>query len=130
MVRRTAIAVAWDVKLHNKLKRITKCSNMVANNLPADPPTPMSREGRGIGQNFFSEHVHVVYQIKGNQECRDMVANILLAERPHPLTLGLGSKGVISTFSELVMLHIKFNGITKCSNMVANILPADLPPRR
>ena len=29
-----------------------------------------------------------------------MVANIFLADRPHPLTLGLGSKGQISTFSK------------------------------
>ena len=40
-----------------------------------------------------------------------MVANILPAERPHPLTLGLGSKGVISTFSEHghVAYQIKWN---------------------
>ena len=49
---------------HIKLKEITKCSSMVANNLPADPSLTL---GIGsIGQNStFSEHCQVTYQIKG-----------------------------------------------------------------
>ena len=44
------------VMLHIKFKGITKCSNMVANNLPP----------RGLGQNStFSEQGHVAYQFKG-----------------------------------------------------------------
>ena len=40
------------------------------------PPTTL---GIGsVGQNStFSEHGHVAYQIKENQECSNMVANIL-----------------------------------------------------
>ena len=52
-----------------------------------------------------------------------MIANILRADPPP--TLGMGSIGQLSTFSEPG--HIKLKGITKCSNMVANILPTDLP---
>ena len=54
-----------------------------------------------------------------------MVANIFLADRPHPLTLGLGSKGQISTFSEHGHVANQMKGNHECSNMVANILLAD-----
>ena len=45
-----------------QIKENHKCSNMVANVLPADTPTL----GMGLmGQNStFSEHSHVAYQIK------------------------------------------------------------------
>ena len=67
------------VVLHNKLNEIPKCSNMVANSLPADPHDP-----RGWGQNsVFSEHGHVAYQIKGNHEFSNMVTKILPTQ-PHP----------------------------------------------
>ena len=76
--------------LHIKFKRITKCSNMVANILPADP---VSLNLVSIGHNStFSEHSHVAYQIKENHECSNMVANILPADLP--ATLG---NGVIRT---------------------------------
>ena len=53
-----------------------------------------------VGQNLtFSEHGHVAYQIKMNQECRNKVANIFLSRLPPP-TLGMGSVGQNSTFSE------------------------------
>ena len=52
--------------------------NVVANVLPADPHPPLT-----LGIQFFSEHGHVEYQIKGNLECSNMVANILhLPTRP------------------------------------------------
>ena len=46
----------------------------------------------------------------------------------NPPTLGLGSIGQNSTFSQHghVAYQIKWNH--ECRNMVANILPADLPP--
>ena len=51
-----------------KIHEITKCSNTVANNLPADPPTyplPLTLGMRSLGRNWtFSEHGHVAYQIK------------------------------------------------------------------
>ena len=41
---------------------------------------------RSEGQNStFSEHGHVTFQIKENQECTNMVANILLADPLTPL---------------------------------------------
>ena len=45
----------------------------------------------------LSEYVDVAKQIKGNDTCSNMVANILPA---YPTTLGVGSKGGNSTFSE------------------------------
>ena len=60
---------------------------MVANILPADPPTqPLGP----IGQNSTcSEHGPVAYQIKKNHKCSNMVGNILPADSPLPT---LGSK--------------------------------------
>ena len=52
---------------------------MVPNILPADPP--FNLQMGSVGQNStFSEHSHVAYQIKENQECSNMVANILPAD--------------------------------------------------
>ena len=47
-----------------------KCTNMVANILPTEPPyTPTTLGMRSIGQNStFSEYGHVAYQIKLNHE--------------------------------------------------------------
>ena len=58
---------------------------------------------------------------------QQMVPNIF-PHTPPPLathTLGMGSIGLNSTFSEHG--HVKLKGITKCSNMVANIFSADPP---
>ena len=98
--------------LHINLKRITKCSSMVANILPAEtyplpstPPPPTLQMGT-VGQNStFSEHSRVAYQLKENQECSNMVANIFPTESypPHPTprpTLGMGSPGQNSIISE------------------------------
>ena len=72
------------VMLHIKLKGITGVAtcNMVANIMPADPP---SRPWGSKGLNStFSEHGHIAYKIKGNHECSNMVANILPADSPLP----------------------------------------------
>ena len=72
---------------------------MEANILPADP-LPPTLGMWSVGQNsIFSEHGHVAYQIKENQECSNMIATILPADTPLP-TLGMGSIGKNSTFSE------------------------------
>ena len=79
-----------------KLKGITKCSNMVANVLPADRPlSPMMTLGNGVKRSKFnfSEHGHVAYQIEGNPECHYMVANILPTDSPPPPTLRMWSTG-------------------------------------
>ena len=66
---------------------ITKCSNMVATILPADPRPPYPR-GQKVKFNF-SGQCHGAYQIKGNHECSNMVATILPATPPpSPTTLG------------------------------------------
>ena len=116
------------VMLDIKRKGVAKCSNMVANILPAEPaPPPRHKRKVSKGLNLnLSEHGHDANQIKGNHKCSNMVANILPVDPPP--TLGMGLIGQNSIFQNMVMLHIKLNGITKCSNMVANILHADPPP--
>ena len=59
------------------------------------PPTPSPVLWMGSeGQNStFSEHGHVTYQIKENQECTNMVANILLADLLLPSDPGDGVLG-------------------------------------
>ena len=51
---------------------------MVANILPAAPPSPDPKVGSMCQNLTFSEHGNVVYQFKENRECPNMVANILL----------------------------------------------------
>ena len=64
--------VAYQIKEHHK------CSNMVANTLPADPPPPPTLGMGSVGKNTtFSEHGHVAYQIEENHECSNMEAYIL-----------------------------------------------------
>ena len=132
---------------------------MVANILPADlptNPTPATLGVGSVGQNStFSEHGHVAYQIQKNQKCSSMVANtmpkglkgimkcsntvanILSADlypslQTPPPTLGMGSVGQNSTFSEHGHVGYQIKENHKCSNMVANILPTDTltRPRR
>ena len=58
-----------------QIKGRDACSIMVANILPAEPPTLVVGSK---GQNStFSEHGHFAYHIKWNHECSNMVANIL-----------------------------------------------------
>ena len=55
---------------------------------------------------MFSEHGHVAYQIKGNNEYRHIVANILPADSPYPPpppTLEIKSIGQNQTFQDMVM---------------------------
>ena len=59
---------------------------MVANSFRTDPLTPLPVLWMGsVGHNSnFSEHSHVTYQIKENQECTNMVVNILLKDQLPP----------------------------------------------
>ena len=67
------------VMLHTKLDGFMKCSNMVENILPADPPSPLNLGFGSKGQiSTFKEHCHVAYQIKWNHKCSDMVATFCL----------------------------------------------------
>ena len=54
-----------------------------------------------------------------------MVATILPVDVLFPLTLGMGSVGQNSTFSEQGNVTYQIKENHECSNMVANILQAD-----
>ena len=75
---------------------------------PPPPPRPC-----GWCQNStFSEHAHVEYQIKGNQEYSNMVATIFPTDPP------LDPKGQnikIQLFQNMVMFYLKLKGITKAA---------------
>ena len=76
---------------------------------------------------YPTQHSHFAYQIKENHECSNMVANILPADttQRHPATLGMGSVGQNSTFSEHGHVAYQIKENQECSNMVATILPSD-----
>ena len=73
-----------------QIKENHKCSNMVANILPADPPLPLDppnpdlEDGLNRSKFDFSEHGHVAYQIKWNHKFSNMVANISHSHPPPP----------------------------------------------
>ena len=115
--------------LHINLKGITKCSNMVANILPADPPPP-PHDPRGWGQQviiqLFQNMVMLHITLNGITKCSNMVAIFLPANPPYPYDpRGMGSKGQNSEHGH-VAYQIKGNH--EFSNMVASILPAYPPP--
>ena len=132
------------VMLHIKLHKITKNSNMVGNNLPADPPPPHTTLGgrdQTVKLQLFQNIIMLHIKLKGITKCSNMVANICprtslgmgsIGQTPRLQTpndlRGMGSNDQDSTFVQnMVMLHINLNGITKYSNMVGNILLADHP---
>ena len=63
-------------------------------------------------------------KLKGIRNAEKLSQTFFLQTAPS-LTLGLGSKGQISTFSEHGHVANQMKGNHECSNMVANILPAD-----
>ena len=115
------------VMLHIKLKGNTY-SNMVANILPTDPPTP-HEPGVGVKRSklTFSDPGQYI-NLKGVSNAATWCKYI--AHRPTPLCLALGlvQKIKIQLFQNIVMLHIKLKLHShKFSNIVANMLPADHP---
>ena len=110
---------------------------MVANFLPADTPPPYypdPMDGVSMSKFTFSEHGHVTYQIKENQECTNMVANSFRTDPSIPLpVLWIGSVGHNSIFSEQSPVTYRIKENQECTNMVANILlfaprPTTPPP--
>ena len=103
------------VMLHIKFNGITKCNNMVANILSADPSLPTTILGDGARRSkfIFSEHGHVAYQTKGihkmQQQCSKHFAR--RSHPPHLPTLGMESISQNSTLSEngCVAYQIKLN---------------------
>ena len=85
--------------LHIKLKGVIKCSNMVANILPADPACPHPVSVDGVNRSKFD--IFRIWSLKGIMKCSSMVANILpTGPYPAPIPLVLGSTDQNSTFSE------------------------------
>ena len=103
-----------------QIKENQECRNIVANILPAEPPSPQTLGMGSVGQNStFSEHGRVTYPIKKNKECRTMVANNLPADTT-PLTLGMGSVGQISTFLGYGHVAYQIKENHESSKMVAS----------
>ena len=89
----------YMVMLHIKLKGITKCSNTVTNICLQTPHCPLTFGIGSIGQKLtFSEHGHVAYQIKGNNEMQQHGSKYFAGRPSSPLTGGMGSIGQNSTF--------------------------------
>ena len=105
------------VMLHIKLNGITKCSNMVANILPADWGQKVIK----LSQNNVMLHIKL-------DVIRDVATWSQLLCIQCGLTPALGSKGQNSTLSKHGHVAYQNKGNHECSSMVANILPADPPP--
>ena len=97
-----------------QIKENHKCSNMVANILPADPPPPPTL-GSICQNTTFSEHGHVAYQIKGNHQMQQRGSKYFARRSLPDPTVGVKIK------HGHVAYQIKENH--KCSNMMANICP-------
>ena len=117
------------VMLHIKFKRITYAATwyqifcVQTPSHPTNPPPPPRRWG--WDQNpTISEHGHVAYQIKYNQECNNMVANILPPDPPS--TTGFKRSNFKISEHGHVAYPIKWNH--ECNHMVTHILYAEPPP--
>ena len=76
---------------------------------PLPYPQPWGLESLGQ-RSTFSEHGHVIYQIKDNHKCSNTVANILPAVIPDP---GDGVNRLrFNFFQNMVTVHIKLKRIT------------------
>ena len=108
------------VMLHIKLNEIKKMQQHGRKYFArSPPPDPVGQ----VKIHFFSEHGHVAYKIKWNQECNNMVANILPAAPPPSLDPGV--KRSKFNFFRRWSCCISNKRNHECSNMVANILPED-----
>ena len=106
-------------------------SRYFARRPPPPPPhyIPDPVDGVSRSKFTFSEHGHVIYQIKENQECTKMVTISFRTDPPNPLpVLWIGSVGHNSNFSEHSHVTYQIKENQKCTNMVANILLADPLP--
>ena len=101
--------VAYQLKWNHEMQQ--HGSKYFDHSPPPPPPTPNPGMG-SIGPNSTFFQIMVMFYIQLNVTC-------------YQITLGMGSKGLNSTFSEHghVVYQIKCN--QECSIMVANILPAD-----
>ena len=117
--------------LYIKLKRITTAATQlqICCRYTPPPPPPATLWMGFIAQNsFFTEHGHVVYQIKWNHEISQHGSIYLLADLhpppPPKRTLGIGSIGQNSTISEHAHVAYQIQENYDCSNALPNISPA------
>ena len=76
---------------------------------PSNPHPPTQGVGSKGENSTFSEHSHVAYQIKGNDECNNIQAYILSLHIPS--THGVGSKvKTCCFFSESIHVTYQLNG--------------------
>ena len=76
----------------------------------------------------FLEYSQVAYQIEGNDACSNMIANILPVD--HPPTLGVGSKGQTSFFSENGHVAYHIRGMTNAATFKHVLCPLTHPRPR
>ena len=106
-----------------------KCSNMVANILPAYSPSLTLWIGVKRSIFILSEYGRDAYQIKGNDTSCNMEANIF-TRWPHTPKQPWGVVN-IQLYQNNVMLQIKLIAIrneAKCSKYFARRPPTPLPP--
>ena len=104
---------------------------MVANILPADPPPPPHTHDPGsqkVKIQLYHNMVMLHIKLNGTTKCSNMVTHILPTD-PMPLTLGDGSIGQKSTFSEHGHIAYQIKENHECNNMVANIFEHTMTPR-
>ena len=122
------------VMLHIKLKVITKCSNIVANILPADPPPHLhiipTTLGYGVKVKFqlFQMMVMLHIKLKGITNAGTWSQLFCLPPPPPPPPGNGVNRSKVNFFQKMVILHFKSKGTTTYSNKVANILHADPRP--
>ena len=91
------------VLLHIKLRGMMHAATWVQIIYPRTPHTPTLGVGSKGQNSTFSEHGHVVYQIKWDHKCSNRKAHILSLHTP--LIPGVESKVKIYFFLKVVMLH-------------------------
>ena len=103
-----------------QIKENHECNNMVANVLPAVPrPDP----GVGVKRLKFNFQKMVMLHIELKKSQIQQHVCKYFARRS-PSTLGMGSVGQTSTFSEHGHVAYQIKGNHEFNNMVANILHA------
>ena len=87
------------VMLHIKFIGITKCSNMVANILPADPSPPPYSRNQKVKIQLFQNNIMLLIKLKGITNAATW-SQMFYLQTPPPPILGMGSIGQKSQFSE------------------------------
>ena len=100
----------WPIKWNG----ITKCSKMVANILPVDPPLTLVSKGQN---SFFQNMVMLHIKFIGITKCSNMVANIFCPQTPLILKVKRSKFNFFRTMSR----YISIKGNHECSNIVPRV---------